>query len=290
MMSPRKLFRVLKQAATAWSDDRAPTMGAALAYYTAFSLAPLLLLAISMASLVLGEDIARGGTAAQIRQTLGPDTGAAVAGLLDNAYRTGGQAGITLAGLATLLLGASGVFLQLQESLNVIWKTQAPARQGSVIVHFLRYRLLSFTAVLCTGFLLLVSLVVSALLAALSQELESTWVLGNPTLWRAVSSLVSLGMITLLFALIFKLLPDQAVAWRDVWGGAALTAVLFTMGQYLIGLYLGQSGVASAFGAAGSLVVLLVWVYYSAQILLFGAEVTYAHATLFGSQSGRQNA
>src|SRR5262249_52965897 len=170
---------------------------------------------------------------------------------------------VTVVGLVTLLLGASGVFVQLQDSLNIIWKVDAKPRTENFIVHFLRNRLLSFTAVVGTGFLLLVSLIVSAVLSAFSHWLASSS-LGMPVLWHVLSSVVSFAFITLLFALIFKLLPDVSVAWRDVWMGSVLTALLFVAGQYAIGLYLGQSSVASAYGAAGSLVVLLVWVYYSA--------------------------
>jgi membrane protein len=279
------MYHLVKQAAVAWSDDNAPTLGASLAYYTAFSLAPLLLIAISMGSLIVGEGAARSGIIAEIRQTLGPATADAFVAVLDSAYHTGGHAGVTLIGLATLLLGASGAFVQLQDALNIIWKTEAPPRTGNVVVHFLRHRLLSFTAVLGTGFLLLVSLIVSSVLAALSQWMAASAALFDwPALWHAVSMLVSFGFITLLFAVIFKVLPDAPIAWRDVWIGSMLTAALFTLGQYLIGLYLGQTSVASTYGAAGSLVVLLIWVYYSAQLVLFGAEFTHVYANVYGSR------
>jgi membrane protein len=287
-MSPRTVFRLFKQAVVAWSDDNAPTLGAALAYYTAFSLAPLLLIAISMASLILGDNAARGGIVEEIRKTLGSTTADAFVAMLDSAGKTGGQAGVTIIGLVTLLLGASGAFVQLQDSLNVIWKAEAPKQQDNFIVHFIRHRLLSFTAVLGTGFLLLVSLIVSSVLAAFSAWLASLVHLQWPALWHAASMLASFCMITLLFAMIFKLLPDAPVAWHDVWVGAALTSVLFALGQYLIGLYLGQAAVGSTYGAAGSLAVLLVWVYYSAQIVLYGAEFTHAYATTFGSHRDRE--
>lgn len=289
-MTPRSLFSLVKQAAVAWNDNNATTIGAALAYYTVFSLAPLLLLAISMASLIMDEETARKGISHEIRQTLGPTTAEAFTGTLDNAYQSGGQAGITIIGVVTLLVGASTVFVQLQNALNVIWKTEAPPVQGNVIVHFIKHRLLSFTAVLGTGFLLLVSLVVSSVLAAFSSWLTSFTFIDFPPLWHGLSLLVSFGFIALMFALIFKLLPDAAIDWRDVWVGAALTALLFALGQFLIGLYLGQASVASSYGAAGSLVVLLVWVYYSAQLVLFGAEFTHAYAQAYGSRSKRQAA
>jgi membrane protein len=180
---------------------------------------------------------------------------------------------MTVVGIVTLLFGASGVFVQLQDSLNAIWKVQ---KAPSGVKGFIRHRLLSFAAVMGTGFLLLVSLVVSALLAALGTFLTPASMPGGTYLWQGLNQLISLGVITLLLALIFKLLPDTHVAWRDVWLGAFLTSVLFTVGKYLIGVYLGSSGVASTFGAAGSLVLILVWVYYSTQIVLFGAEFTHA--------------
>jgi membrane protein len=284
-MSLPRFFRLIKEAAIAWSNDKAPTLGAALAYYTAFSLAPLLLIAIGIASLIVGESSARSGILSELRQTLGPAMGDAVAALLDNAYETGGNAAITAVGLITLLVGASGVFVQLQESLNAIWKADARPRTGNVVMHFLRNRLLSFTAVIGTGLLLLLSLIVSSVLAALSDWLTSENWLGSPLLWQALSMLVSFVFVTLMFGLIFKLLPDVPVAWRDVWLGAVLTAALFTLGQHLIGLYLGHSSVASAYGAAGSVVVLLIWVYYSAQIVLFGGEFTHVYAQTLGSYS-----
>jgi membrane protein len=294
VMTGNLLFRVLKRAAIAWNDDGVPTLGASLAYYTVFSMAPVLLIAISMGSLLVGQDAARSGIVHEIRQTLGATTADALAAMLDNAYKAGGFAGITVLGLCVLLVGASGVFVELQGALNRIWKTEALPRSDNVVLHFLRNRLLSFTAVLGTGFLLLISLIVSSVLAALTDWLRSAALPGTALLWHGLSLLISFGLVTLMFALIFKLLPDVPVAWRDVWLGAVVTALLFTLGQHAIGIYLGQSSVASTYGAAGSLVVLLVWVYYSAQIVLFGAEITFAFATSCGSRqpddsrSGRQ--
>lgn len=285
-MSLSQFFRLLRQTASAWSDDNASTLGAALAYYTVFSLAPLLLIAISMASLILGEDAAQSGVKEQIKQTLGPVTADAITAMLDANARAGGNVSFTLIGLGALLLGASGVFGQLRASLNLIWKTQARPRTTNFVLHFLKYRLVSFTAVLGTGFLLLVSLVVNALLVALSNWLAPEAFVGSALLWRGLFLLVSFCFTTLLFALIFKLLPDERIDWHDVWLGAALTAVLFMVGQHLLGLYLALSSVASAYGAAGSLVLILVWVYYSAQIVLFGAEFTYIYATTHGSHVG----
>ena len=283
MAQLRTLFCVVKQAAVAWNENHAPTMGAALAYYTVFSLAPVLLIAISIASLIVGEDAARSGIVTEIRKTLGPATADALAALLTHSYETGGSVAVTVVGLLALLIGASGVFVQLQEALNTVWKAETPRPKGGELLNFIRNRLLSFAAVLGTGFLLLVSLIVNSLLAAFSSWLTSGALPGGVWLWHGLSLAVTFTFIALQFALIFKVLPDVPVAWRDVWIGAVVTAALFTLGQYLIGLYLGQSSVASAYGAAGSLVVILVWVYYSAQILLFGAEITHAYAHTCGS-------
>lgn len=283
-MNAKMFFRLLKEAGSAWVADKAPQMGAALAYYTIFSLSPLLLLAIGIASLVFGEEAARGGLLVELEKTMGPLTAAAIESMLKNAYESGGSAGLTGVGLVVLLFGASGMFIQLQESLNTIWKvTDPPERSG--VREWLSDRLTALVAVLGTGFLLLTSLILSALLQAAKKFLTPDALPGGAVSWEVVYALVSLAFVALLFALIFKLVPEAPVAWRDVWLGAVLTAVLFTLGKYLLGLYLGRSGVASAFGAAGSVVVVLVWIYYSSQIVLFGAEFTRAYAVLRGSRA-----
>jgi membrane protein len=244
-----------------------------------FSLAPLLLIAIGLASLIFGQEGARGGILEQIRNTVGSPAAEAIEGMLQNA--SGHGSGMTVVGVVTLLIGASGLFVQLQDSLNRIWKVQ---HVSSGVWGFVRDRLLSFAAVPGTGFLLLVSLILSAVLAALGEFLTPASLPGGVYLWQGVNALVWLGVITLMLALIYKFLPDTHVAWNDVWGAALLTAVLFTVGKYLMGLYLGHSGVTSTFGAAGSLVLILVWVYYSTQIVLFGAEVAHACAVNRGHQ------
>jgi membrane protein len=286
-MLVQKYFRLVRQAAADWSNNGAPTLGAALAFYAVFSLSPLLLIVISVAALVLGEKQARHEVAGQVRQTLGPLTADAVDGLLEATHQTGGTGGnlgMSLVGLTALLVGASGAFGQLQDALNLIWKAEAPPRTGNFLVHFLHRRLLSFAAVLGSGLLLLGSLTVSTALAAVGDWLPAP-LAGAMSWWQGLFALVSFSFITLLFALLFKVLPDAPIAWRDVWLGAVLTAALFTLGQYLIGLYLGRSSVASAYGAAGSLAVIMVWVYYSAQIVLFGAELTHVYAKEHGSHA-----
>jgi membrane protein len=283
-----QFFRLLKRSAVAWISNDGAMFGAALAFYSAFSLAPLLLIAIGMASAVVGDNAAQSGLSEELRQVLGPAAADAVIAMLKNANATGEGTRITIVGLGTLLLGASGAFVQLQTALNVIWSEKSsdsslpvtsPAAQAGMVkavLLFIRKRLLSFGAVLVTGLLLLALLGVNSTLAALHQGVSSTSLFGSPALWQGLSMLVSFCFTALLFALIFKLLPDTPVRWADAGKGAILTAVLFTIGQYLIGMYLGQASIGSTFGAAGSLVILLVWVYYSAQIVLFGAE--FAHA------------
>jgi membrane protein len=258
----------------AWNEDKIPRLGAALAYYTAFSLAPLLVIVIGVSALVFGEQAAQGRIVEQIGGLVGGKGAEAIQAMLQNAgARKSSGITATIIGLATLLFGASGVFGELQDGLNTIWGVKP--RPGRGIFEMVRSRFFSFAMVLGIAFLLLVSLVVTAALSAMG-KLGST-VVSEPVL-QGLNLALSLGVITALFAMIFKILPDVKIAWRDVWTGAFATAVMFTLGKSAIGLYLGKSGVASAFGAAGSFVILLVWVYYSAQILYFGAEFTRIHA------------
>jgi membrane protein len=267
---------VLSRTVADWIRHDAATMAAALAYYAVFSIAPLLLIAISVAGLVFGHQAAQGQVMAQLQGLLGPDSALAVEHLLQNASRPRDGLSAGLIGIVMLLLGASGVMGQLQTSLNRIWEVTAQHRGG--VRGMLRDRFLSFTMVLGVGFLLLVSLLASAAMAAFGKYMSDRLPFGE-TLLHALNLAVSFGVITFLFALIFRYVPDIHVPWRDVWEGAAVTSLLFTIGKFAIGLYLGKSTLASSYGAAGSLVVLLVWVYYSAQILFFGAELTHVVAT-----------
>jgi len=255
-------------------------LGAALAYYSVFSIAPLLLIAIAVASLVFGEEAAHKGVVHEIQGTVGEPVAHAVEQMLINNRETSHSTGATIIGIVVLLFGAAGVFGQLQDSLNTVWKVTPKPGRG--IWGFVRDRFLSLTMVFGTGFLLLVSLVITAILSAMSASL-SQWLPGGAALWQAVNMVVSFGMITFLFALIYRYVPDAEVAWRDVWIGAILTALLFTLGKVLLGWYLGQASTTSAYGAAGSVVVILLWVYYASQILLFGAEFTRVYASQFGS-------
>lgn len=280
-MRASAFFPLLKATVAEWQEDKVPRLAAALAYFTVFSLAPLLVIAISIAALFFGEEAARGQIFAQLQGLIGRQGAEAIEATITNADRVEGGGIATIVGIITLLLGASGVFGQLQDALNTIWEV-AP-KPGRGIVSFLRTRFLSFGMVLVIGFLLLVSLVLSAILAGVSTYMEG-FVPALAPLWAIVNFLVSFGVITCLFALIYRVLPDVHIAWGDVWVGAAFTALLFTIGRTLIGIYLGSAAVGSAYGAAGSLVIILVWVFYSAQILLFGAEFTQVYARRYGSR------
>jgi membrane protein len=278
------LGQLFKKSWNAWVDDYAASMGAALAYYTVFSLAPLLLLVIAVAGLVFGVEAARGEIVGQLRGLIGDEGAVAVQGLLKSASAPTETIWASIIGVATLIAGATSVFAELQSSLDRIWRAPAAA-QRTGIVGLIRSRVLSFGLIVSIGFLLLVSLVVSAALAALGKwwgPMFGAW----ETVLQIVNLVVSFGFVTVLFALIYRILPRVRVAWDDVWMGAAVTAVLFTVGKFGIGLYLGKAGVTSGFGAAGSIVVLLVWVYYSAQIFLLGAEFTWVYAHDHGSKVG----
>ena len=285
MQQPEEIWGLVKEAVASWSEDYAPSMGAALAYYTVFSIAPLLLIVIAVAGLVFGEEAARGEIFAQLSGLMGEEGALALQGLLESFRHTG--TGVFAAGISVivLLIGATTVFAELQDALDRIWR--APARQKlGGLWGLVRARLLSFGMILGLGFLLIVSLVVSAALAALGRWWGAT--LGGWQLLAGVLNvLLSFGFITVLFAMIYKMMPRVKIAWHDVWIGAAVTALLFSIGKFVIGQYIGRSGIASGFGAAASLIVVLVWVYYSAQIFLLGAEFTWVYAHRFGSLKNR---
>lgn len=282
-MSVKRIWRLLKETFTEWSNDKAAKLAAALAYYTVFSLAPLLIVVIAIAGFFLGEEAARGEIIGQIRGLVGQDSAEFIQSTINNANRPNDNTDLiaSLISIVLLLVGASSVFAELQDALNTVWNVEA--RPGQGLGGFVRKRLLSFGMLLGIGFLLLVSLVVSAGLAgfaAYTNQLLPGW----EAVLRIFNFFLSFGVITVLFAMIYKFLPDAKIAWNDVWIGAVITALLFTIGKTLIGLYLGNSSFGSTYGAAGSLVVILVWVYYSVQILFFGAEFTQVYARRYGSQ------
>ncbi len=283
-VSAGSMWQLVKNAVTAWIDDYAPSMGAALAYYTVFSIAPLLIIVIAVAGAVLGEEAVQGELAAQLGGLLGREGAVAVQGLVASASEPKEGILATAISIVMLVIGATTVFGELQSSLDRIWRVPAPPKESG-IWNLLRTRFLSFGMVLGLGFLLLVSLVLSAGLAAFGTWWGSAFS-GWEVLLQALNLLISFVLVTGMFAMIYKIMPRAAIAWRDVWVGAAVTALLFVVGKFAIGLYLGTSGVTSGFGAAGSLVVLLVWVYYSAQIFLLGAEFTWVFAHQYGSMRG----
>lgn len=279
------MLNLLKETLREWREDGATRLAAALAYYTTFSLAPLLVLVIAIAGLVGGQEAARTQTMAQVQDLLGAEGREFIEGMIESASQPETGLTATLIGAVTLLFGALGVFGELQNSLNTIWEVKPkPAKDWlDGVKRFVLKRILSFTMVLGIGFLLLASLVLSAAVSALGEYIGSRWPMAD--FWLGlINFIVSFLVITLLFAMIFKFLPEIKIAWRDVWLGAAVTSVLFSLGKFLIGLYLGRSEVGNTFGAAGSLAILLIWIYYSAQILFFGAEFTQVYANRYGSK------
>ena len=280
-MSMKPAWEIVKTTFADWNADKAPRLGAALAYYTALSLAPLLLVIIGIAGLVFGDEAARGQIVGQLQGLIGTDGANAIEEVLAHARTPSAGVIASVVGVVTLLVGASGVFGQLQDALNTVWEVEPKPGRG--IVGLVRDRFLSLTMVLGTGFLLLVSLVITAGVAAAGETLRGF----SPALEavaHVVVAIVSFVVVTVLFALIFKFLPDAEIRWRDVWVGALATGLLFVVGKFGIGLYLGHASIGSAYGAAGSFVVVLVWVYYSAQILLFGAELTQVFAKRRGGE------
>jgi membrane protein len=277
----KTIWALIKESVSQWSEDYAPSMGAALAYYTIFSIAPLLVIAIAVAGFFFGQDAASGQIFAQLRGLVGDEGATAIQGLVKSASSPGKGTFAAIAGIVTLLLGATTVFGELQTDLDRLW--DAPKQDDGGLWGMLHSRLLSFGMILGIGFLLLVSLVLSAAVSALSSFWDS-WFEDWEFVLQAVNFIVSFGIVTGLFAMIYKVLPRVPIGWKDVWVGAGVTSLLFSIGKLLIGLYLGKSGVASGFGAAGSLVIVLLWVYYSAQIFLLGAEFTKAYAYSHGTR------
>ncbi|MEZ0288346.1 MAG: YihY/virulence factor BrkB family protein [Methylophilus sp.] len=281
----KETWVLIKSAFTSWSDDYAQSMGAALAYYTMFSIAPLLLIVISISGLVFGQEAARGEIIGQLNNLMGEQGAQAVQTLLQSTSQPAEGITATTIGIILLLVGATSVFGELQDSLDRIWK--APARVKSGLWKLIRARLLSFGMIMGIGFLLMVSLVFSAGLSAMSKwwsPVFSSWVVVASIFNFVFSFLLTTGM----FAMIYKIMPRASIRWSEVWIGALLTAVLFTIGKWLIGIYIGKSAISSGYGAAGSILALLIWIYYSAQIFLIGAEFTWAYSHIFGSRKNKE--
>ena len=280
-------YQLAKQSVSAWIDDYAPSMGAAISYYTVFSIAPLLIIVIAVAGFVWGREAVQGELVGQLTDMIGKEGATGIQALIESANQPTQGIVATVISTLVLIVGATTVFAELQSALDRIWQVpQAPKAGG--IWATLRTRLLSLGFILGLGFLMLVSLVSSAGIAALGGWAKGL-LPGWAVLLYVINLVVSVGFTTVLFAMIFKLMPQAQVSWRDVWVGAGVTAVLFEIGKTLISLYIGKSSVTSSFAAAGSLVVLLIWVYYSAQIFLLGAEFTWAYANAHGSRVGKKN-
>ncbi len=277
----KTVFEILKQTVVDWLDDKAPRLGAALAYYAIFSIAPLIVIVIAIAGIWFGKEQAQEQIFNQVSAMVGDEGAQGIGNMLEAANKP--REGIIASVLAvvTLIFGATGVFVQLQDALNTIWEVKPKPGRG--VWGFIRHRILSLAMVFAIGFLLLISLVLSAGLAAAGKWMSGSMP-GGEALWEVVNLGISFVVVAVLFSLMFKYMPDVKISWRDVWIGGALTAVLFVVGKFALGMYLGRSSVGSAYGAAGSLVILLLWVYYSAQIFLFGAEFTQVYANRFGKK------
>ena len=282
VMNLKGLWTLIKDTFARWSDDNPFQLAAALAYYTLFSMAPLLMIAIAVAGLVFGQEASQNQVIGIIEDLVGAQSARAIQDIIDSAGQRP-DAGVfaTAVGMILLLIGAGGVVGQLQDSLNAIWRVVPKTSRG--IVGFLQDRLVSYSMVLSVGFLLLVSLVISAVLTAISGIVGGFLLIDAATAYT-LDLVLSFAFITLLFAVIYKFVPDVRIAWSDVWIGAATTSLLFSVGKFLIGYYLGHSTVTSIYGAAGSLVTLLLWVYYSSLMFFFGAELTQVYATRYGSK------
>lgn len=261
------------------------SLGASIAFFTVFSLAPMLLAAIAVAGLVFGREAAQGAIVAELGGLLGDKEASALEALIASASNVGSGIIGTVVGMVTFLLLVTGAIVELQDDLNIIWKAKIPQNYG--IMSFVRTRLLSMALVLGIGFLLLVSLVIDAGLSALGSYLESSFS-GATAILQILNNIVAFSIAVLLFAMIFKLLPSAPITWHDVWTGSLVTGVLFTLGKFLIGYYLGKSNVASSYGAAASIITILLWIYYSSLILLFGAEFTKAYAESRGSRGKKR--
>jgi membrane protein len=273
-------WELLKLTFSEWTDDNAFELSAALAFYTIFSIAPVLLIAVGVASFFLAPDTATHQIVGEMDTMIGAQGANAVRQVIESSRGFGKGIWAVSVGIVTLITGATAVFGELQSALNQIWDVKAKPDRG-VIMSFVVDRLRSFSIAVCVGFLLLVSLVISAVISGL-QNYMNNWLPGLPWVWQMANVVSSFLVIAVLFAMIYKFLPDVVISWKDVWIGAAVTAVLFTAGKYLIGIYLGRTATTSAFGAAGSLVVLLFWVYYSALISFLGAEFTQVYARRYG--------
>jgi membrane protein len=283
LFSTKVLVTLANDAFSQWGVHKVPRMSAALAYYTIFSLAPVLMIVTAVAGIAFGQKAAQGAIITQIQSFVGQDNAKAVQNLLRSAHKPVGGSIAGIVGILLLMIGAAGIFGEIRDALNTIWNVSPPKRR---LWSMVREEFLSFGMVLVIGFLLLVSLVISAVLTAIAKYVGGSLPIPASVL-HSLDLLLSLAIITALFAMMFKMLPDVKIAWSDVWIGAGITSLLFTTGKFLIGFYIGKTVSSSAYGAAASLVTIVAWIYYSAFILYFGAEFTRSYATKFGSQVGK---
>lgn len=280
-MNLRKIARLFRETFKEWQEDNASRIAAALAYYAVFSISPLLVIAIAIAGTFFGQQTAQTQITQQLTDLVGEDGVQPVLMALDNINQPEIKGVASLISIGVLLLGASGFFAQLQDALNTVWKVKPQPGKGMKI--FVRKRISSFLMVLAIGFLLILSLILSAVVSTLSTY-QIDYLPGSAILWENLDFIVSLGLMTFIFGLMFKYVPDAKIVWKDVFVGSVMTAVLFLFGKFLLGVYLSKGSLGSAYGAAGSLIVLLAWIYYSAQIILFGAEFTQVYSRIYGSK------
>lgn len=280
-MNLPKVGQLLKRTFQEWQEDKASRIAAALAYYTVFSISPLLVIAIAIAGAFFGQDAAQEQIMEQLTGIVGEDAIEPVLMALNNISQPKIRGLASLISIGVLMLGASGIFAQLQDALNTVWNVEPQPGQG--IFLFIRKRISSFFMVLVIGFLLILSLILSTIVTTVSQY-QVDFLPGSQILWENLDFIVSLGLMTFLFSLMFKYVPDVEITWKDVFVGSLITALLFIFGKFLLGVYISRGSLGSAYGAAGSLIVFLAWVYYSAQIILFGAEFTQVYSQMYGSK------
>lgn len=280
-MNLRKIGRLLRETLQEWQQDKASRIAAALAYYTVFSISPLLVIVVAIAGAFFGQQTAQEQIAVQLTELVGKDGVQPILLALNNMSQPKMRGVASLISIGVLILGASGMFAQLQDALNTVWKVKPQPGQG--ILPFIRKRLSSFLMVLAIGFLLMLSLILSAVVSAMTRY-STDWLPSSTIPWGKLDFFISLGLITFLFCLMFKYVPDVKIAWKDVVVGSVITTLLFLFGKFLLGMYLSKGSLGSAYGAAGSLIVFLAWVYYSAQIILLGAEFTQVYARMYGSK------
>lgn len=278
--SAKNVWELTKQSFTGFMDDKVPKLSGSLAYYTVFSLGPLLIVIIFLSSIFYGQEAVEGKIYGQLASFLGSDTALQLQEVIKNAAISGKSTTAAIIGFATLLFGATTVFAEIQDSINTIWGIKPKPKKG--LLKMLLNRLLSFSVIVSLGFLLVVSLVVTSTIDALSRRLQAMFPDVTVILFYVINQLITFMVVTAIFGVVFRVLPDARIRWKDVRAGAMITAALFMLGKFLISFYINQSEVGSTYGAAGSLVVLLVWAYYSSMILYFGAEFTKAYATRFG--------